>query len=50
MLEARYDLLTVQAQTRYSDKTMLMRYGHASARSRRAAVTALDQFAPANEG
>ncbi|MCA1567279.1 MAG: site-specific integrase [Acidobacteria bacterium] len=47
MLDAGNDLPTVQAQTRHSDKTMLMRYGHASARSRRAAVTALDQFAPA---
>jgi integrase len=45
MLDAGYDLPTVQAQTRHSDKTMLMRYGHASARSRRGAATALDQFA-----
>lgn len=46
MLEAGHDLATVQAQTGHSDKTMLKRYAHATTRSRRAAVTALDQFAP----
>jgi integrase len=44
MLDAGYDLPTVQAQTRHSTKTMLMRYGHASARSRRAAASTLDSF------
>ncbi|MGB7925547.1 MAG: tyrosine-type recombinase/integrase [Pyrinomonadaceae bacterium] len=44
MLQAGHDLATVQAQTRHSTKTMLMRYAHASARSRRAAASALDAF------
>jgi integrase len=44
MLDAGHDLPTVQAQTRHSTKTMLMRYGHASARSRRAAANTLDSL------
>lgn len=45
MLDAGHDLATIQAQTRHSTKTLLMRYGHASARSRRAAASSLDSFA-----
>jgi integrase len=44
MLEAGYDLATVQAQSRHSTRQMLMRYAHASARSKRQAAGALDQF------
>jgi integrase len=44
MLDAGHDLPTVQAQTRHSTKTMLMRYGHASARSRRAAAASLNNL------
>lgn len=44
MLDAGHDLPTVQAQTRHSTKQMLMRYGHATARSRRAAAAELDSF------
>ena len=44
MLDAGNDLATVQAQTRHSTRQMLMRYGHATARSRRAAASALDSF------
>ncbi|HEY0321963.1 MAG TPA: tyrosine-type recombinase/integrase [Pyrinomonadaceae bacterium] len=44
MLDAGNDLPTVQAQTRHSTKNMLMRYAHATARSRRAAAAALDSF------
>jgi integrase len=44
MLDAGHDIATVQAQTRHSTKTMLFRYAHATARSRRAAASSLDSF------
>jgi integrase len=45
MLDQGADLATVQAQLGWSDRTMLLNYGHATTRSRRAAVSALDVFA-----
>lgn len=44
MLDEGWDLATVQSQMRWSDRTMLLNYGHATARSRRGAATALDKF------
>ena len=45
MLDEGWDVATVQSQMRWSDRTMLLNYGHATARSRRGAATALDKFA-----
>lgn len=47
MLEEGWDVATVQSQMRWSDRHMLLNYGHATARSRRGAATALDKFAGA---
>lgn len=44
MLDGGCDLPTVQAQTRHSTRQMLMRYGHATAKSRRGAASSLDSF------
>lgn len=49
MLDSGSDVATVQAQMGWSDRTMLLNYGHASARSRRAAASALDAFSGAPE-
>ena len=38
-------MATVQSQMRWSDRTMLLVYSHASTKSRRGAATALDKFA-----
>lgn len=44
LLEAGYDLPTVQAQSRHSTQQMLMRYGHARAENRRATAETLSAF------
>ncbi|HEX8179463.1 MAG TPA: site-specific integrase [Pyrinomonadaceae bacterium] len=46
LLDAGYDIGTVQAQTGHSDRTMLLRYSHATVKSRRAATAAVAQFVP----
>jgi integrase len=45
MLDEGWDVATVQSQMRWSDRTMLLNYGHATVRSRRGAASALDKFA-----
>lgn len=44
MLDEGWDVATVQSQMRWSDRTMLLNYRHATVRSRRGAATALDRF------
>lgn len=50
MLDEGWDVATVQSQMRWSDRTMLLNYGHATTRSRRGAATALDKFAGGGGG
>ena len=45
MLQAGVDLATIGSITGHTDKTLILRYGHATSESRGKAVSVLEKFA-----